>query len=117
MKTDPKIKEFINDLILVDEEKTKTIIKIRKLILKLYPNALEEIKYGGLVYLIENRLFTGIFLRKNHISIEFDNGYEMSDSDNLLEGSGKLRRHLKIRESKEIKTKKVEFYLKQSYKN
>ena len=114
MKTNPKINDFINDLLLVDDDMSKIIIKIRKLILKLYPKADEEIKYGGLVYLIENRLFTGIFLRKNHISIEFDNGYDMSDPDNLLEGTGKLRRHLKIRNADEIKNKKIEFYLKQS---
>ena len=56
-----------------------------------YLESEEEIKYGGLVYIIDNRLFSGIFLRNNHISIEFDNG-----ADKLLEGKGKFRRHLKI---------------------
>ncbi len=117
MKTNPIINEFINDLLLIDEEKTKVIISIRKIVLKLYPQAEEEIKYGGIVYIIDKRLFTGIFMRKNHISIEFDNGYEMSDADDLLEGKGKLRRHLKIRTANDIKNKKVEYYLKQSYGN
>lgn len=115
MRVNPRIKRFISDILMVDEEKGEIIISIKKLILKTFPKTEQEIKYGGLVYIIDSRLFCGIFLRKNHISIEFDCGAAMSDPDNFLEGKGKFRRHLKIREPNEIKDKKVKYYLSQLF--
>ena len=81
----------------------------------IYPNAEEEIKYGGLLFIIDKRLFCGIFIRKNHISIEFERGAEMRDLANFLEGSGTNRRHLKTFQQEDIKSKKVEYYIRQSF--
>lgn len=39
----------------------------------------------------------------------------MRDPDNFLEGSGANRRHLKIFQKEDIKNKKVEYYIKQSF--
>ncbi len=117
MKANSKINNFINDTLSVDEQKGEILISLRELILKIFPKTGEEIKYGGLVFIIDKRLFCGIFLRKNHISVEFDYGAEMSDPDKLLEGSGKYRRHLKINNLDDIINKKAEFYLKQSFKD
>ncbi len=47
--------------------------------------------------------FGGIFVRKEHLSFEFGLDINMSNSDNLLEGKGKFRRHLKLRNSSDIK--------------
>ena len=116
MKANSKISDFISDTLFVDEKKGEIVISLRELILKTFPRTEEEIKYGGLVFIIEKRLFCGIFLRKNHISVEFDYGAEMSDPDRFLEGSGKYRRHLKINKLDDIKNKKVEYYLRQSFK-
>ena len=99
-----------------DEDKEKTANSLRKLILKIAPQAKEEIKYGGLVFMVNKKLICGIFLRKNHISVEFSFGKEMQDPDTFLEGDGKFRRHLKIFDKKDIKNKKVEYYVKQSFK-
>ncbi len=116
MKANPKIDKFIQDILFVDEDKGKIVISLRKLILDIALTAKEEIKYGGLVFVIGKRLFCGIFVRKNHISVEFDRGVEMQDPDNFLEGIGKYRRHLKLAQQEDIKNKKLEYYVKQSYK-
>ena len=116
MESNPKINNFIQDLLFIDEDKGETVISLRKLVLKITPNATEEIKYGGLVFVKDKRLFCGVFIRKNHISVEFDRGAEMQDPDSFLEGSGKNRRHLKIFQQGDIKNKKVEYYVKQSFK-
>ena len=81
MKANSKINDFISDTLFVDEKKGEIVISLRELILKTFPKTEEEIKYGGLVFIIDKRLFCGIFLRKNHISVEFDYGAEMSDPD------------------------------------
>ena len=69
----------------------------------------------GIVFLTDNRLICGIFVRKNHISIEFSMGNEIQDADGFLEGSGKYRRHIKLFELKDMKNKKVKYYFKQSF--
>ena len=114
MEANPRIDNFIQDTLLYDEDKGEILVSLRELVLMIAPNAEEEIKYGGLVFLSEKRLFCGIFIRKNHISVEFDRGAEMQDTVNLLEGSG-TRRHLKIFQREDIKNKETEYYIRQSF--
>ena len=115
MKENTKINDFIHDLLFMDEDKGEIVISIRKLVFEVVTDAKEEIKYGGLVFIINDGLFCGIFVRKKHISIEFVKGAEMQDPDNFLEGGGKYRRHLKIFKYEDIKNKKVGYYIKQSF--
>ena len=114
MEANPRIDNFIQDTLLYDEDKGEILVSLRELVLMIAPNAEEEIKYDGLVFLSEKRLFCGIFIRKNHISVEFDRGAEMQDTVNLLEGSG-TRRHLKIFQREDIKNKETEYYIRQSF--
>lgn len=115
MEVDPKVNHFIQDL-QFDENNKNIVISLRNLVLEIAPNVKEEIKYGGLVFISDKRLVCGIFLRKNYVSVEFDRGAELQDADNFLEGSGKNRRHLKIFKEEDIKDKKSECYIKQSFK-
>ena len=73
----------------------------------------ERIMYGGIMFSFKSD-FGGLFVRKNHISFEFGFGVYMDDPYNVLEGSGKLRRHLKIRSLADIEDKKVDFFVKQA---
>ena len=116
MEANPKIDNFIQDILSLDEDKGRIVLSLRELVLEIAPNAEEEIKYGGLVFVSDNRLFCGVFLRKNHISVEFDKGVELRDPENFLEGSGKNRRHLKIFQQEDVKNKKVEYYVSQSFR-
>ena len=115
MKADPEIGGFIQDILLMDVQKGETVVSLRELVLNSAPDVKEEIKYGGLVFIKGKRLFCGIFVRKDHISVEFDRGTEMQDQDGFLEGEGKFRRHLKIHGPDDIEDKKVGYYIKQSY--
>ncbi len=115
MEANPRINNLIQDLLFTDKDKGEILVSLRELLLKIAPNAKEEIKYGGLVFLSGKRLFCGIFIRKNHISIEFDRGAEMQDPDNSLEGGGTNRRHLKIFQKEDIESKKAEYYIGQSF--
>ncbi|MGB0494854.1 MAG: DUF1801 domain-containing protein [Kangiellaceae bacterium] len=109
-----KVNQFIQDCFLVDEDKTQLIIAVQKIFFKVCSEVIEDIKYGGIVYLVDDELASGIFLRKNHISIEFGNGSELPDPDKLLEGTGKFRRHLKLKTKDDIAAKKVEYFINQS---
>lgn len=116
MKTNSKVNDFIEDFQFLDEEKMEIVISLRELALAIVPEAKEEIKYGGLVFFTSHRLFCGIFTRKNHISLEFDRGAEIENSDNFLEGGGKYRRHLKLFKKEDIKNKKAGYYIRQCFK-
>ena len=115
MEANPRIDNFIQDLLFTNQDKGEITATLRKLVLAISSNVKEEIKYGGLVFVSDKRLFCGIFIRKNHISVEFDRGGEMQDPDNFLEGSGANRRHLKIFQKEGIKNQKTEYYIRQSF--
>ena len=114
--TNDRIEQFVQDVLFIDEEKGEILISLQKIVLKINPNVQEEIKYGGLVFNVDSKLICGIFIRKKHISLEFSFGMLMSDPDKYLEGKGKYRRHLKIFNKKDIKNKKIEFYVDQAFK-
>ena len=101
--TDDQIKNFIEDVLFIDEEKGKILISLRKAIIKISPDAQEKIMYGGLVFNVNEQLICGIFIRKKHISLEFSLGMMMSDPDKYLEGNGKFI------------NKKVEYYIRQAF--
>ena len=116
MKTNARIAKLLRDFEIVSPELGKIIRFLRKSALKIAPNAEEKIMYGGIMLTTPGRMFCGLFLRKNHVSVEFDFGILLNDPDNYLEGTGEQRRHLKIRGEKEIKTKLAENFIEQSYK-
>lgn len=100
-----ELKEF-------DLEKYDIVTTLRNLVLK-DKQTNEEVKYGGLYYSIE-KPYTGIFVSKNHVSMEFSNGAELKDPDRLLQGSGKQRRHLKFTSTNEIPKAQIATFLKQA---
>ena len=70
-KPNEQIERFIQDTSFVDDEKAKILISLRKIILQVSPTAPEEIKYGGLVFNKDSKLICGVFMRKEHLSLEF----------------------------------------------
>lgn len=101
------------------KELQKIAEKVKEVIIATVPNCIEVEKYGGQLYEIEktdtNEHFCGIFVYKEHVSIEFARGAEMNDKFNVLEGGGKYRRHIKLHLLSDIETKNVRDYIKQSY--
>ncbi|NOX92398.1 MAG: DUF1801 domain-containing protein, partial [Gammaproteobacteria bacterium] len=70
----------------------------------------------GLVFNLSNTLIGGIYVYEKHLSIEFSHGAELSDPNNILEGKGKKRRHIKIHVAKDIDEKKVDYFVRQALK-
>ena len=104
---------FLEEFMMVDSEKFEILQNLRKIIFANYPKANERIMYGGIMFSLEDD-FGGLFVRKNHVSFEFSSGAYMNDPHKILEGTGKLRRHLKIRSLTDLEDKEVEFFVKQS---
>lgn len=117
---DIKVRKFLDDEQYVSMERFEIITAIRELFYESNPLLGESIKYGGLTYSRSKKskkLVGGIYSYKNHVSIEFSNGIDFLDSKGALEGSGKRRRHIKIREKRDIENKFVAFYIRESMKS
>ena len=115
MRKNLEIEKLLEDFELVNPVLVIIMRSLRKMVRKIAPHSEEKIMYGGIIYSIPERMFCGLFLRKNHISVEFDLGYLLNDDDKYLEGKGKYRRHLKIHNEEEIIIKKVEKFIKESF--
>lgn len=108
------VQNFLNEIKLINSNKSNMFILIRDIILNAFPKTKEKIMYGGLVFFLHDEMFSGLFLNKNHVTLEFSKGYLMEDPKKILEGKGKYRRHLKILTSEDILNKKVSFFVKQA---
>ncbi|MCP5063470.1 MAG: DUF1801 domain-containing protein [Ignavibacteriae bacterium] len=108
-----QVQKFMKELAIIDDEKFSILQKLRKIVFDNYKKTDERMMYGGIMFSLDED-FGGVFVRKNHISFEFSLGYKMNDKKKLLEGTGKFRRHLKIKTLSETKDKDVDFFVKQA---
>ena len=114
LSKDETVRNFLNDLKAFDHSKFEIIIEIRELIFDTYQELEEKVMYGGIIFFLKSEMFGGLFAYKNHVSLEFSNGFLMEDPNEQLEGQGKYRRHLKIKNREDIITKEVAYYVKQA---
>lgn len=72
-------------------------------------------KYGGHVMCPKagnDKTFVGSFFTyKDHVSLEFSKGAALNGPETHLEGSGKLRRHLKLKSVSDISVKDAKSFL------
>jgi hypothetical protein len=109
---DIETQTFIDSIKILDSQKYQILKNLRAIVFDNYPEVKERIMYGGILFSLTED-FSGVFVYKNHVSIEFSYGYKFDDPKNLLEGNGKYRRHLKLRSIEDLEIKKVAFFVKQ----
>jgi len=105
--------DFIHFLKLKDQELIQLYTSLRNMVISLYPDC-NELLYQThaltSVYSITDRLsdaFCHIPVYSHHLNLGFNKGTLLDDPDNLLIGSGKLIRHIPIKEESDFKNKKV----------
>ena len=108
-----QVQELIDDIEMLDIDKFEILMKLRDIVFSCNPKIRERLMYGGIMLSLGDD-FGGLFVRKKHISFEFVYGVQMKDPDGTLEGTGKLRRHLKLRTLKDIETKKLACFVEQA---
>jgi len=110
---DKGVQEFIDKTGASDPIRHQILLELRKIVFENFPDVKERMMYGGILFSLDDD-FGGVFVYKNHVSFEFGNGFLFQDPEKLLEGNGKYRRHVKIKYLDEVKTKKLDFFVKQS---
>lgn len=104
------IQSFVEDIRLVSETNYEIVEAVRALVKKTFKSTSEEVKYGGILF-SSGVHFCGVFAYKEHVTVEFGSGAKIKDILGYLEGSGKGRRHLKLKSVAEIGSKKLNEYL------
>jgi hypothetical protein len=75
MKANLDIEKLLEEFELVNTELVVIMRYQRRIILNIAPVYKENIIHGGIIYFIPERMFCGLFLRKNHIPVKFDLAY------------------------------------------
>ncbi|TQD37014.1 DUF1801 domain-containing protein [Haloflavibacter putidus] len=108
------VHNFLDKIKRIDTEKSNILIEIRQIIFDFFPEADERIMYDGIVFFFKDEMFSGLFLNKKHVTLEFSKGFLMKDPQDFLEGRGKYRRHLKFRTREAIVNYDVPFFVQQA---
>ena len=103
------VQELLDDTRLLGEEQFQIVEAVRALARENIKPLAEELKYGGILF-SSGVSFCGVFAYKEHVSVEFSSGAKIPDKHGFLEGSGKVRRHIKLRVVRDIATKKLATY-------
>jgi hypothetical protein len=88
---------------------------IRNFLFEVEPEFEEIKKWGRPAYLM-NGMVCAIDSYKNHINLGFAKGTSLSDSGNLLEGTGKNIRHIRISSIEDIQRNEVKSLIKEAIK-
>ena len=105
-----RIARLLEDIRLQDEDRFTLVQSLRELVLGMDASISEEVKYGGLLF-SAGKPFCGVFAYARHVSLEFGAGAALPDRYEVLEGEGKLRRHIKLSSLQDIAGKHVREYL------
>lgn len=105
-----RISKLLEDIRLLDSGRFELVQALREIILGLDSSISEEVKYGGFLFSAE-KPFCGVFSYAKHVSLEFGVGASLPDKFGVLEGEGKLRRHIKLLSAQDIAGKHVREYL------
>ena len=105
-----RISKLLEDILALDPERFELVQALREIIVGLSPSVSEEVKYGGFLF-SAGKPFCGVFSYTKHVSLEFVAGASFQDRFKVLEGEGKLRRHIKLTSLQDVSGKHVREYL------
>jgi hypothetical protein len=98
------VEQWLNDLALANPARHELVQAARQVIYMQAPEVAERVMYGGLMFSAPAQ-FCGVFAYSEHVSVEFGRGCDLADPHGVLEGSGKFRRHIKLRNLADIEAR------------
>lgn len=102
------------DLLDITDPKLHPIVKkLREIILEIHPDAYEivQLGYRSITFAVGPKKMsdghTYIITHKSWVNLGFYYGVKLNDKSNILEGTGKNMRHIKIHSIEEINSKEI----------
>lgn len=108
------VQALLHDLRLGSPQWLALVEALRERVLSTCPTASETVKYGGILF-SQAQPFCGIYTYREHVTLEFSQGYRLHDPQRWLEGGGKLRRHRKVRTLDEAQDPRLADFLAQAW--
>lgn len=102
---------LLDDIRYINEAHYQLVQEVRALVRDLVKTVSEEVKYGGILF-SSDVLFAGVFAYKEHVTVEFGQGAKIQDTFGFLEGSGKFRRHIKLKVTSDIEDRRLADYVR-----
>ena len=112
---DQRVKKLLDDWEIDSPALYENASSVRTKIVQIADTVDEEVKYGGILFAAPVP-FCGIFVYKQHVSVEFSHGAKIEDPYGLLEGKGKGRRHVKLHTLEDLEKKYLTDYLRLAQK-
>lgn len=109
----PRVQALLEDLETSDPQRFHIVQAVRALLRRIAPEARERVMYGGIM-VEDGDDVCGVFAYRAHVSVEFGSGATMDDPHGVLEGSGKYRRHIKLRSPESVRETDLAAYLEQA---
>ena len=106
------VDDYVNSKVL--PEHRETVAMLRVLVRECAPHAEEVISYGMPVFKARNKIFAWIIATKKDITFSFREGVQLEDKFNLLRGTGKHARHMKIKSVDSVDRDVLRFYIGQA---
>jgi len=103
--------EFLKDRVL--PEHLPIVAMLRGLMKECAPKAKEQISYGILVWK-QTRGLAVVSPTRKDITFAFSQGAKFEDKYKLLQGVGKVSKHVKIKNLKEAPKAALKYYIKQA---
>lgn len=105
------VEGLLDEIRFVSEDRYALVQAVRALTRTVLGSVEEEVKYGGILFSSGGVPVGGTFAYKQHVSVEFGHGAAIADPYGDLEGTGKGRRHVKLKSQDDIATKHLAAYL------
>ena len=102
---------LLDDIRYINEAHYQLVQEVRALVRDLVNTVSEEVKYGGILF-SSDVMFAGVFAYKEHVTVEFGQGAKIQDTFGFLEGSGKFRRHIKLKVTSDIEDRRLADYVR-----
>lgn len=111
-----QVKRFISDLFSVDIVMAEIVVELYRLFELHNSDFTDKFIYGGVGIYWGDELIGGIYVSRHHVSLVFSDGNKLDDTYKVLEGTGKYRRHIKIRTLDDINSKHCSAYVDKLFK-
>ncbi|OKB68647.1 hypothetical protein BHU62_00970 [Serratia marcescens] len=111
---DAAVEALLADIGSTHGELLAIVQQVRRVVAASGNGVTESVKYGGIMF-SHTQFFCGVFTYRNHVTVEFGQGYRLEDRHRQLEGGGQYRRHIKLHSPAEVKSKYLADYVSQAY--